>query len=104
MYHTGPCPKLGTTVMQSASPQGKNVQVPTLKCWSRANHAITQEDVLLTLLCSASWSKQQCDALLTSQRNRPELKIRNRRHDLAYESGDLRFEGSLSVAKHLFVR
>lgn len=79
--------------MQSASPEGKNVQVlcafSTLKRWSRANHAITQEDVLLTLLCSASWSKQQCDALLTSQRNRPELEIRNRRHDLAYESGDL---------------
>ena len=71
-YHTDPRPKLGTTVMQSASPEQENVQVllafSTLKRWSRANHAITQEDVLLTQLCSTSWSKQQSDALLIFQK------------------------------------
>lgn len=68
MYHTGPLLKLGTKIMQSACPEQGNVQVllafSTLSCQSEANHAIAQEDVLLTELCSTSSSKQLSDALL----------------------------------------
>lgn len=68
MYHTGPPLKLGTRIMQSDSPEQGNVQVclafSTLSCQSKANHAIAQEDVLLTQLCSTIWSKQLSDALL----------------------------------------
>lgn len=96
--------------MLSSSPEGENVLVSpafsTLKGWSRARHAIAQEGVLLIHLSTTSCSKPQSDTWLALN-NRPELRNRNRSHDLASKlgdlaskSGDLWFEGSLSVAKH----
>lgn len=102
MCHSGPCPKSDTKIMQSSSPEGETVQVPpafsALKGWSRAWHAIAQEGVLLTQLSPTSHNKPWSDAWLTLE-NRPELRIRNRSHDLASKSGDLWFQENLSVAK-----
>jgi len=77
--------------------QRENVQTllafSTLKCWSTANRAIDQEDVLLIQLCSTSWSKQQSDALLIFKKidQSSELKMAGSKSELSpNQSCDLR--------------